>query len=220
MLAMLRDPARRVLSHVAHVRAEPEAWLPERLPELGLPLADWIERRPLALFDNDQVRYLSGAAEFDGMPLTSTMAEADLERALEAARTRVLAAPMEAFDEALVYWQRHFGWQPPYYRRINVRRSRQAEPSTRDRSALEAWNRLDQTLWEEVGVLFRQRVADMERDGERDGWSLEREVTEFRARNATAAVQAQLLAHTASRGLRHPLRAARSVVRALRQRLR
>ena len=27
-----------------------------------------------------------------------------------------------AFDEALIHWQRHFGWRAPYYRRINVRR--------------------------------------------------------------------------------------------------
>lgn len=216
-IAMVRDPVKRVLSHVAHLRAEPSAWLPEQLPEIDLPLADWIEKRPLALFDNDQVRYLSGAAEFDGMPLTVPMADGDLDRAIEAVRSRVAAAPMESFDEALVEWAHRFDWHSPWYRRENVRRVRRDEVAGRDLAAVVAWNRLDQRLCEEVGVLFRERLAQMERD---TGRSAAEAVAAFRARNASPAARAQVLAHTMERGVRHPLRAGRMVARVLRQRLR
>ena len=151
-MAMVRDPVRRVISHMAHLKAEPLAWLPEIPAEIELPLADWCERSPLALFDNNQVRYLSGAREFDGMPLTRAMDETDLELALEAARSRVLVAPMESFDEALLDWGHRLGWNTPYYRRVNVRRGTKPQLPSRDLQALESWNRLDRILCEEVGV--------------------------------------------------------------------
>lgn len=214
-LAMVRDPVRRVLSHVAHLRSEPSAWTPEPVPELGLPLADWVERRPLALFDNDQVRYLSGAAEFDGMPMTTAMAEADLERAIAAARTRVAAAPMESFDEALVEWAHRFGWRTPCYRRENVRRRRRDEISARDLAALESWNRLDRRLCEAVEALFRERLSKMERE---TGRTTAEAVAQFRACNESPAARTAILTHTLRRGLRHPVRAGRMIQRAVRLR--
>ena len=39
----------------------------------------------------------------------------------------------------------------------------------------------------------------------------------FRERNASPAVQARLLLHTAQRGVKHPLRAARKMLRVARQ---
>lgn len=213
-IAMVRDPVPRVLSQVAHIRAQPRAWIPA--PEVALPLADWLERRPLALFDNNQVRYLSGAAEYDGMPMTTAMQESDLEKALEAARSRVLVAPMEAFDEALLDWGRRLGWDAPYYRRVNVRRRGEVDVQERDLQALESWNRLDRILCEEVGVLFRRRLASLERES---GQSLELQLAAFRRGNEGLAANAGVLWHSLRRGVKHPLRAGRMVVRTVRQRL-
>ena len=213
-IAMVRDPVRRVLSQVAHIRAEPGAWIPE--PGIALPLADWLERHPLALFDNNQVRYLSGAAEYDGMPMTTAMEQSDLDTALEAARSRVLVAPMEAFDEALLDWGHRLGWDAPYYRRVNVRRRGAVDLPKRDLQALESWNRLDRILCEEVGVLFRQRLEKLERES---GQSLEGQLATFRRRNESLAAGAGILWHSLSRGLKHPVRAGRMVARTLGQRL-
>ena len=214
-LAMIRDPIRRVVSHLAHLRAEPLAWLPEVPAEIQLPLADWLEQSPLALFDNNQVRYLSGAPEFDGMPMTRAMDETDLELALEAARSRVLVAPMEAFDEALLDWGHRLGWNTPYYRRVNVRRGGGQTLPQRDLQALESWNRLDRILCQEVGVLFRARLVDLERE---TGRPLEDQLTSFRRENDAFRAKAGILWHTLKRGLRHPVRAGRMVARTVSQR--
>ncbi|MDA0333592.1 MAG: hypothetical protein O2782_00310 [bacterium] len=214
-MAMVRDPVRRVISHMAHLKAEPLAWLPEIPAEIELPLADWCERSPLALFDNNQVRYLSGAREFDGMPLTRAMDETDLELALEAARSRVLVAPMESFDEALLDWGHRLGWNTPYYRRVNVRRGTKPQLPSRDLQALESWNRLDRILCEEVGVLFRARLADLEQES---GRNMEDQLRSFRQDNERLAAKTRILWHTVRRGLRHPLRAASMVARTVRQR--
>ena len=214
-LAMVRDPVPRVVSHLAHLRAEPLAWLPERPAEIELPIAGWLERQPLALFDNNQVRYLSGAAEFDGMPMTRSMDETDLELALETARSRVLVAPMEAFDEALLDWAHRLGWKAPYYQRVNVRRGGGHPLPLQDLQALESWNRLDRVLCEEVGVLFRARLSDLERELDR---SLEDQLASFRRDNDAFRAKAGILWHTLKRGLRHPLRAGRMLARTARQR--
>ena len=214
-MAMVRDPVRRVISHVAHLKAEPLAWMPEIPAEMKLSLADWCERSPLALFDNNQVRYLSGAQEFDGMPLTRAMDESDLELALEAVRSRVLVAPMESFDEALLDWGYRLGWDTPYYRRVNVRRGTKPELPARDLQALESWNRLDRVLCEEVGVLFRARLAELEQV---TGRSMEDQLKSFRKDNESLAAKTRILWHTLQRGLRHPVRAANMVARTVRQR--
>ncbi|MDP7632176.1 MAG: hypothetical protein QF402_04420 [Candidatus Latescibacteria bacterium] len=215
-LAMVRDPLRRVLSHVAHIRAEPQAWLPDARGALPSSLADWMDRKPLALFDNNQVRYLSGAVEFDGMPLTRTMEESDLEKALQAARSRVLVAPMEAFDEALLDWRHRLRWSPPYYRRVNVRRRGSSPIPERDTQAVASWNRLDRILCEEVGVIFRQRLAELEQES---GRSMQEQLATFRESNSGLAARAGILWHTFGRGVRHPVRAGRMVIRSARQRL-
>ncbi len=215
-LAMIREPVRRVLSHIAHIRAEPETWIASEGGKAALPLTDWLERQPLALFDNNQVRYLSGATEFDGMPMTSAMGESDLEIALEAARSRVLVAPMESFDEALLDWVYRFGWDTPYYRRVNVRSGGGAAASEQDLQALASWNRLDKILCEEVGVLFRQRLQEMERDS---GQSMAEKLATFRRKNDSLVACASILRHTMGRGMKHPVRAARMVARRGRQHL-
>jgi hypothetical protein len=212
---MVRDPVKRVLSHVAHLRAEPGVWLPSVCAEAELAIADWIERRPLALFDNNQVRYLSGASEFDGMPMSDAMGEQDLEKALEVARTRVLVAPMEAFDEALLDWGHRLNWGVPYYRRVNVRREKKPGLPERDLQALEAWNRLDRILCEEVGVLFRQRLAELE---ERTGQSMDEQLAIFRRKNESYAAKSRILWHTLARGFKHPLRASQMILRTANQR--
>jgi hypothetical protein len=214
-IAMVRDPVKRVLSHVAHLRAEPGVWLPSVCAEAELAIADWIERRPLALFDNNQVRYLSGASEFDGMPMSDAMGEQDLEKALEVARTRVLVAPMEAFDEALLDWGHRLNWGVPYYRRVNVRRQKKPGLPERDLQALEAWNRLDRILCEEVGVLFRQRLAELE---ERTGQSMDEQLAIFRRKNESYAAKSRILWHTLARGFKHPLRASQMILRTANQR--
>jgi hypothetical protein len=218
VVAYVRDPVRRVLSHVAHIRAEPAAWLPRGSTPPPGSLGSWLAESPLALFDNNQVRYLSGAAEFDGMPLTQRMDESDLERALEAVRGRVLAAPMERFDEALLDWAARFGWRDPVYRRVNVRRSgggrREIDPA--ERALLEEWNQLDRRLCDEVERLFAERLATLENE---TGLSMEERLRVFRERNASRGARLRILRHTVSRGVRHPLRGARMVLRTARERL-
>lgn len=222
-LAMVRDPVRRVLSHVAHLRAEPDVWMPEAVPEMNLSLVEWMEKRPLALFDNNQVRYLSGAQEYDGMPMTRAMNERDLEKALVAVRERALVAPMESFDEALLDWGHRLGWGLPCYRRVNVRRtpapglaaSTVDSEMKRDHEALASWNRLDQILCEEVETTFRARIGELEQTL---GLPIAGQVASFRRANESLSASSRILWHTVTRGLRHPVRAARMVGRTIRQR--
>jgi hypothetical protein len=189
--------------------------MPTAPPEMHLPLIEWMESAPLALFDNNQVRYLSGADEFDGMPMTRAMNETDLELALQAIRTRVLVAPMEAFDEALLEWGHQLRWSTPYYRRANVRRGGRQALAQKEQQALESWNRLDGVLCEEVGVLFRARLRDLERES---GRSLADQLVSFRRDNDALSAKAGILWHTLKRGVRHPLRAGRMLARTARQR--
>ncbi|MEE2657526.1 MAG: hypothetical protein VX733_03415 [Candidatus Latescibacterota bacterium] len=204
---------KRVVSHWAHVQAEPGAWLPpEQFDVAGRSLLDLLESQPLALFDNNQVRYLSGAAEYDGMTLTSRMEKGDLQKALDAVHGGLLAAPVDDFDAALLWWAHELDWSAPYYRRINVRKKGAAylQLTASELSALESWNRLDASLVEEVGVVFREKIVELEK---KTGLPIDQQREAFRRRNESPAVQARLLMHTASRGLKHPIRALRSVKR-------
>lgn len=219
MIALVREPVRRVLSHLAHIRAEPDVWLPpaSRLKAQTLvSVSDWLSNHPLALFDNNQVRYFSGCPEFDGMPVTRRMDETDLAIAIEAVRADVWAAPIERFDEALIDWAHRLHWQTPVYRRVNVRQAGQPPPSAEDVELLEQWNELDRKLCREVEIVFDERLRDVERQ---TGRSMAELLDDFRRRNDSVRARFRIARHTASRGVRHPVRAGRMVLRTIRQRL-
>ncbi|MDE0840126.1 MAG: hypothetical protein OSB41_13885, partial [Kiritimatiellae bacterium] len=69
---------------------------------------------------------------------------------------------------------------------------------------------------EEVGVLFRQRLQEMERDS---GQSMAEKLATFRRKNDSLVACASILRHTMGRGMKHPVRAARMVARRARQHL-
>jgi len=147
-ITLLRKPVERVLSQYYYTAA------PDETPgdaDLHVHLSDRLE-------PNLQTRMLAGpyADHMDQLPPTEEL----LEQAKRNLRSCAMVGLAERFDETLLLLRKAFGWKMPFYRRVNVNRSRphtdQIAPETLAR--ISADNAIDEELYRFACALFEQQV--------------------------------------------------------------
>lgn len=171
-ITFLREPVKRVLSHYAHARRDPEHNLYPYMSKMSLKEALTRRIYVAEAFDNFQTRLISGA--WHDVPF-GALDDSVLEAAKENLRCHFAVGLVERFDESLLLLQQQFDWSAVFYTRHNT-------AARNDRSALDAvddetlelirrHNRLDRQLYEFAADRCERRI---EAAGPHFQWRLRR----------------------------------------------
>lgn len=183
-ITFLRDPVTRTISGYEFIKTRKDHPFYNEMKSKKFTLADFLNQKLVANFDNIQTRFLCGD---NSMPFGEIN-----ESHFELAKKNLLSDNMlfgitEMFDESILYFKRKLDWDSPYYARVNVTKKHTIDRKNLDGKtiiAINESNKYDLRLYEFAYDIFKERINALGND-----FSLE--VEQFRKQNSVLQAKLQ-----------------------------
>jgi len=160
-ITMLRQPARRLLSHYAYVRRTPGHYLHAVVVEQRLTFDEYVASGLSSELNDGQVRLLCGREDAEAVAY-GRVPEEMLEEAVANLRTYFLAVGVtERFDASVLLFQTLLGWTAVEYEAQNTseRAAVTAGVSEATMALIARYNQLDLRLYEHAWRMLGSSLA-------------------------------------------------------------
>lgn len=163
-ITMLRDPVERVISHYYFVLESPQHGLHDKVTLSQMELKEYVTSGISIELNNGQTRMISGLkSEYN-----YGYGENPLEKLITAKNNLnkyfSVIGLTERYDETLILLKREFGWDWPFYRRVNVTKGKIARGKIPASTIeiIKEYNRLDIELYDYARKLFDEKIREQD----------------------------------------------------------
>ncbi|WP_143708940.1 sulfotransferase family 2 domain-containing protein [[Flexibacter] sp. ATCC 35208] len=169
-VTLLRDPVERIISYYYYILKLKDHYLHNILMANKMKLEDFVNSGLSAELDNIQTRQISGIRTKGGEKCNRQMLETAKYNLLHHYR---IFGITERFDETLLLMKQYFGWNYPFYTKLNTIRNKPAKHqiSKRALELIQATNAYDLELYDFAVKEFDKIIAD---EGTRFRYHLEK----------------------------------------------